>query len=364
MNIASALKWFHNWVGFAISITMLIVLTTGVYLGSVDLLKRTDGLGQTFVPLTLEQKAETVTTVFDRYPEMSTVRFPTEHTPYIQASARGKAIALDSDLNELASRSSFDLPFYETAFWLHRNFLIDNGGKYINAWASLAGGIVTLIGIYLWWRVRNGFRLKQTLPKNTRSSSLLKSHIQLGLFISIPLFILCVSGFLITYNNLWTRALNQKPVTQSFPVSQGDNWLSQLTTAQQVWPNAELVSVSKPRSKRGKKPNPKMPANANKPVAQIFSIQFDEHPGVWLREADRISINHQTGIIESALKHSDRLLSGRIASFVRPLHDGLNMPASYVALITLISLIGTGILTFSLVTFCRRTFNLKSKKVT
>ncbi|GGQ29195.1 PepSY-associated TM helix domain-containing protein [Shewanella litoralis] len=362
MNMVSALKWFHNWVGFVISITMLIVLTTGVYLGSVDLLKRTDSLGQTFTPLTLEQKAETVATVFERYPEMSTVRFPTEHTPYIQASTRGKVIALDNDLNELASSASFDLPFYETAFWLHRNFLIDNGGKYINAWASLSGGMVTLIGIYLWWRVRNGFRLKQTLPKNTRSSSLLKSHIQLGLFISIPLFILCVSGFLITYNSLWTGALNQKPVDQSFPVSQGNNWLSQLNSAQQVWPNAELISVSKPRSKPGKKPSPKMQANANKPVAQIFSIQFDEHPGVWLREADRISINHTTGVIESALKHSDRSLPGRIASFVRPLHDGLNMPASYVTLITFVSLIGTGILSFSLVTFCRRTFGNKAKK--
>ena len=117
---------------------------------------------------------------------MSTVRFPTEHTPYIQASTRGKSIALDKELNELSSSSSFDLPGYSTVFWLHRNFLIDNGGKYINAWASLAGGIVTLIGIYLWWRVRNGFRLKQSIPKNTRSSSLLKSHIQLGLFISVP----------------------------------------------------------------------------------------------------------------------------------------------------------------------------------
>lgn len=157
-------------------------------------------------------------------------------------------------------------------------------------------------------------------------------------------------------------ALNQKPVTQSFPLSQGNDWLSQLNSAQQVWPDAELVSVSKPRSKPGKKPTPKMQGDAIKPLAQMFSIQFDEHPGVWLREADRISINHTTGVIESALKHSERPLSGRIASFVRPLHDGLNMPASYVALITLVSLIGTGILSFSLVTFCRRTFGRKAKK--
>ncbi|MFK3975622.1 PepSY-associated TM helix domain-containing protein [Shewanella vesiculosa] len=357
MSMVSALKWFHNWVGFFISITMLIVLTTGVYLGSVDLLKRTDNKGQAFVPLTLEQKADTVSRLFERYPSMSTIRFPTEHTPYIQASTRGKAIALDNQLNELSSSSSFDLPFYETAFWLHRNFLIDNGGKYINAWASLAGGIVTLIGIYLWWRVRKGFRLKQSLPKNTRSSSLLKSHIQLGLFISVPLFILCVSGFLITYNSLWTGALKPKAALEqvAYPVSQANDWLSQLTSAQQIWPEAELISVSKPRSTPNKGPQP----DTDMPQQLIYSIQFDQHQGVWLREADRISINYQQGTIESVLKHSDRSFAGKVASFVRPLHDGLNMPASYVMLITLVSLIGTLILSFSVVTFSRRTFSRK-----
>ncbi len=358
MNMVSTLKWFHNWVGFFISITMLIVLTTGVYLGSVDLLKRLDRKDQTYSPITLEQKADTVASVFERYPDMSTVRFPTEHTPYIQASTRGKSIALDKELNELSSSSSFDLPGYSTVFWLHRNFLIDNGGKYINAWASLAGGIVTLIGIYLWWRVRNGFRLKQSIPKNTRSSSLLKSHIQLGLFISVPLFILCISGFLITYNSLWTGVLKQDATsgqTLPYSVSQPSHWLSQLSNAQQIWPDAELVSVSKPRSK----PNKDQQAETDKPQDLVYSIQFDEHQGVWLREADRISMNYQQGTIESVIKHSDRPLSAKIASFVRPLHDGLYMPASYVMLITLVSLIGTLILSFSVVTFYRRTFSRK-----
>jgi uncharacterized iron-regulated membrane protein len=358
MNMVSTLKWFHNWVGFFISITMLIVLTTGVYLGSVDLLKRLDSKDQTYSPITLEQKADTVASVFERYPDMSTVRFPTEHTPYIQASTRGKSIALDKELNELSSSSSFDLPGYSTVFWLHRNFLIDNGGKYINAWASLAGGIVTLIGIYLWWRVRNGFRLKQSIPKNTRSSSLLKSHIQLGLFISVPLFILCISGFLITYNSLWTGVLKQDATneqTLTYSVSQPSHWLSQLSNAQQIWPDAELVSVSKPRSK----PNKDQQAETDKPQDLVYSIQFDEHQGVWLREADRINMNYQQGTIESVIKHSDRPLSAKIASFVRPLHDGLYMPASYVMLITLVSLIGTLILSFSVLTFYRSTFSRK-----
>ena len=46
MNVVPALKWFHNWVGFFISITMLLVLTTGVYLGGADMLKRLDDKGQ------------------------------------------------------------------------------------------------------------------------------------------------------------------------------------------------------------------------------------------------------------------------------------------------------------------------------
>ncbi|MEZ9593085.1 PepSY-associated TM helix domain-containing protein [Shewanella sp. 10N.261.52.F9] len=350
MNAVSALKWFHNWVGFFISITMLLVLTTGVYLGSVDMFKRLDDKGQQYAPLSIEQKAHTVETLFERYPEMSTVRFPTEHTPYIQAATRGKTVALDSELNELSVSSFGDIPGYRTIFWLHRNFLLEDfGGKYINAWASLLGGTVTLVGIYLWWRVRKGFRLKQSIPTNTRSSSLVKSHIQLGLFISVPLFILCISGFLITYKSLWTGALKQPQSEISYPVSQASNWQNQLQTAQDLWPEANLVSVSKPRVKKGEV------------VTELnYSIRFDSHSGVWLREADRMTMSFEQGIIKDVIKHSDRPLSGQVAAFVRPLHDALNMPFSYALFITSVSLIGSLILIFSAVTFYRRIFK-KSK---
>lgn len=346
MNLVPALKWFHNWVGFAVSITMLIVLTTGVYLGSVDIIKRLDNQGQTFMPLSTEQKAAALQSLFERYPEMTTVRFPTEYKPYIQASMRGKSIAFDNQLNELSVSASANIPFYSTIFWLHRNFLLGDVGKYTNAWASLLGGAITLVGIYLWWRVRKSFRLKQSIPRNTRSSSLVKSHIQLGLFISVPLFILCVSGFLITYKGLWIDAVKSVPSSDiAYPVSQQSDWLSQLNTAQQFWPESQLVAVSKPRN--------------DKAPELIYSIRFNSHNDVWLREADQISMNHQQGIIQTALKHSDRPLSGQIATFVRPLHDALNMPLSYVVLITLVSCVGTLILSFSLVTFCRRTFKRK-----
>ncbi|QQX81330.1 PepSY domain-containing protein [Shewanella sp. KX20019] len=349
MNVVSALKWFHNWIGFLISITMLIVLTTGVYLGSMDMLKRLDSKGQQYAPLSIEQKAEVTASLFERYPEISTVRFPTEHTPYIQAAARGTSIALDAELNELSVRKFSEVPMYSTVFWLHRNFLLGDFGKYLNAWASLIGAAITLVGIYLWWRVRKGFRLKHSIPKNSRSSSLLKSHIQLGLFISIPLFILCLSGFLITYKSLWTGALKSAPQTKmSLPQSQARDWQSQLQTAQTLWPDSQLVAISKARSKK--------PKAGEQPADASYSYRFDSHTDVWLREADRMTMNFEKGTIKDALKHSDRPLSGRVASFVRPLHDALNMPFSYVVFITSISLIGSMALMFSAITFYRRIF--------
>ncbi|GIU40102.1 hypothetical protein TUM3794_17220 [Shewanella colwelliana] len=352
MNLVPALKWFHNWIGFFVSIVMLVALTTGVYLGCVDMFKRLNDHGQQFQPLSIEQKAEATETLFARYPEMNTVRFPTEHTPFIQVATRGKSIAFDNELNELSVNLSSDIPFYSTLFWLHRNLLLADFGKYLNAWASLLGGVITLIGLYLWWRVRKGFRLKQSFPKNTRSSSLLKSHIQLGLFISVPLIILCLSGFLITYKGLWTGALKQPQAAISYPLSQPSDWHSQLITAQAYWPDSLLVAVSKP-----------MVRNKEQAPAKtlVYSVRFDSHEGVWLRDADRLSINYEQGQIESALKHSERPLSGRIAAFIRPLHDALNMPFSYLLLITSVAAIGSLILAFSAVTFYRRTFKRKSK---
>ncbi|MBR9728063.1 PepSY-associated TM helix domain-containing protein [Shewanella intestini] len=358
MNVVSALKWFHNWIGFIVTITMLIVLSTGVYLGAMDIIKRMDNKGQTYTPMTIAQKAATVEAVFERYPKMSTVRFPTEHTPFVEAATRGKTISLDNDLNEIGVRSMKEMPFYSTVFWLHRNFLMNDFGKYTNAWASLLGALVTLVGIYLWWRVRNGFRLKQSLPKDTRSSSLLKSHIQLGLFISIPLFVLCISGFLITYKSLWYGALTHKPTEQvQYPVTHDHNWASQLQLAQQYWPESQLVAVSKPRVRKAKEGD----AQPTKPQDLVYSVRFDEHSDVWLRQADSISINYNTGAMTAALKHSDRAISGKVASFVRPLHDALNMPLKYVVFITFVSIVGTLILLFSAVTFYRRIFGSRKR---
>ncbi|NKF52131.1 PepSY domain-containing protein [Shewanella sp. WXL01] len=351
MNIVAALKWFHNWVGFVITLTMLIVLSTGVYLGAMDILKRIDDKGQVYAPMTTEQKAQSVAAIFERYPEMSSVNFPTEYRPYLQASTRGKAIFLDQELNEIGDYNMREIPFYSTIFWLHRNFLLDDFGKYTNGIASLLGGVITLVGIYLWWRVRKGFRLKQSIPSNTRSSSLVKSHIQLGLFISVPLFILCISGFLITYKGLWFGALKHTPaVEMQYPTATAKDWHSQLTLAQAQWPESDLVSVSKQRAKKpkdGEKP---------KPQPLRYNVRFDEHSGVWLRNADNIAMNFDTGAMTSKLKHSERDLSGRVATFVRPLHDAMNMPLSYSIFITLIAVVGTVILLFSTVTFYRRTF--------
>ncbi|WP_394129212.1 PepSY-associated TM helix domain-containing protein [Shewanella maritima] len=359
MKVVPALKWFHNWVGFAISLTMLIVLSTGVYLGAMDILKRIDDKGQQYAPLTIEQKADITQTLFEKHPEMGTVRFPTEHSPFIEVAKRGESIAYDTDLNQLSTYKMSEVPMYGTIFWLHRNFLLGDVGKYVNAWASLVGGLITLVGIYLWWRVRKGFRLKQSIPTNTRSSSLLKSHIQLGLFISIPLFVLCITGFLITYKGLWTGALKQPTNLEQvqYPVSQAQDWHSQLKTAQLIWPDSQLVGVSKARQRQAQG---EATAPQKKQDLQ-YSVRFDEHSDVWLRNADSIGFNYHTGQITSVVKHSERPLSGQVASFVRPLHDALNMPLKYVIFITLIAVVGTAILVFSTVTFYRRIFS-KPKK--
>ncbi|MCL1066142.1 PepSY domain-containing protein [Shewanella olleyana] len=358
MNVVPALKWFHNWVGFVISISMLIVLVTGVYLGGMDMLKRMDDKGQQYVPLTIEQKAKATEFIFENYPKMASVRFPTEHTPYLEAATRGESIAFDSDFNEIHHHKVSEIPLWTTMFWLHRNFLLGDFGKYLNAWASLIGGLVTLVGIYLWWRIRKGFRLKQSIPTDTRSSSLVKSHIQLGLFISVPLFLLCITGFLITYKGLWMDALKHTPVAEvQYPISQKSDWQSQLQTAQDMWPESLLVSVSKPRQKKTEPgaEKPKGPQELN------YSIGFDTHSDVWLRQADSITMNYEQGKIQSALLHSDRSFAGKVATFVRPLHDALNMPFKYVAFITVIAFIGTAILLFSAVTFYRRIFKKKRK---
>jgi len=332
------LKTLHNWVGFFISLIMLIVLTTGIYLGGTDLLKRMDDKGQVYSALSHEEKAVIAADVLANYPEASGVKLPTEMAPYVEAYSRQESTYLTTDLEELSHQVKSKDSLQSWMFWFHRNFHLSDPGKHANAISAILATVIIFIGLYLWWLIRRGFKWKHTLPKNGKNSALIKSHIQLGLIFSIPLLIMSISGAYITYGARGDSTLDdnrQKPT-----LAQGDDWKAQIVAAQKIWPESELVSVSKPR-----KPEE---------GSYIYSLSFNGNNALGLMQTDTIKIDLHTGKLDSAQTFSDKGLAYQAKYSARFLHDGARMPTWYLLMLIISSVVGTLMVSFVLVTFVRK----------
>ena len=133
---------------------MLIVLTTGIYLGCADLFKRVDDKNQQYVSLAHEQKAEIASQVLLSYPEINGVKLPTEMSPYVEAYSREKSVFLTPELENIATQAKSKDSLQSWMFWFHRNFQLSDPGKHVNAvFASLAT-VIMFIGRYAWWLIR------------------------------------------------------------------------------------------------------------------------------------------------------------------------------------------------------------------
>ena len=332
------LKTLHNWIGFIISLIMLVVLTTGIYLGGVDLLKRLDDKGQTYAELTHEDKAEVVAQALALYPDASGVKLPTEQAPYVEAYSREESTYLSTELEKISSVARADNEVWRFIFFFHRNFQLSDPGKHVNAISAILATVIMFIGLYLWWLVRKGFRWKNTLPKNTKNTALIKSHIQLGLIFSVPLLIMAISGAYITYGVRGSSTLvdsREKPV-----LAQAGDWEAQIVAAQKIWPESELVSVSKPRKEEV--------------GSYLYSLGFNGDNALGLQQTDTIKIDLLTGKLDSAQTFSDKGFMYQLKYAARFLHDGARMPTWYLLILIISSIVGTFMVSFVIVTFARK----------
>lgn len=332
------LKLVHNWIGFFISLIMLIVLTTGVYLGSVDLIKRMDDKGQTYLSLTHQQKAEIAENILAKYPDAGSVILPTVTNPYIEAHARQKSVFLTTELTEIETEIKTENNVWRWLFFFHRNFQLGDMGKHANAISAILATAIMFIGLYLWWLIRKGFKWRHTFPKNAKNSALIKSHIQLGVILFIPLLIMSISGAYITYGSWGTSTIassNAMPV-----IAQANNWQAQIEAAQKLWPGAQMVKVTKPSK----------PDTNN----YIYTLTFNANNALGLQQTDTIKIDLYSGQLQSAQTFIDKGLAYQLKYSARFLHDGARMPTWYLIMLIVSSIFTSAMVCFAIISFVRK----------
>ncbi len=92
-------------------------------------------------------------------------------------------------------------------FELHHYLLAGETGKIVSAAFGLAIAGLVLIGLYLWWPWRRGWRLANARPKRSTRASHLAAHTTLGILMAPALFLAALSGAAIVFHAEATAVL-------------------------------------------------------------------------------------------------------------------------------------------------------------
>ena len=110
-------------------------------------------------------------------------------------------------------------------FELHHYLLAGETGKLISGAFGLAIAGLVLIGVYLWWPWRRGWRLSNARAKRPTRASHLGAHTTLGILMAPALFLAALSGGAIVFHEqaaaLLTGAFGKKDPSVDVPVGPG-----------------------------------------------------------------------------------------------------------------------------------------------
>ena len=388
------LKKIHRWLGFPIGLIFLITFGTG-FLTSIDeLLSRTAKLPQHSEPYqapSLVQQAEAISYFENQHKDIRQIILPTPSKPYYQVAKRGESYFYHlSSLEEIGHVTKSREGFFQTVLQLHRNLLLGKegflgikGAHYV-AWVSLIALAISLLGIYIWWPLRRTFAWRDALPQGTKRKNWYYSHMTAGIMSVAVILMLALTGAAITYRDVAKSVLgvnnNEKSPTQH-ATTLDNNWHSWLSHAQQNWPDAKIAYIQFPRSTPAKgAANNNRKADAaqvknNKNLKQTQTTSRTKNnseaiitlrlltPQDWFGlPSSKVYINRKKSQVTGSDFFSESSFGEKLYSIIVPLHTGRNLSAIYVAVLMLLSIIGTVMVLSGVVSFVQKKRKWKIQK--
>jgi len=247
------LRTLHAWAGAVLALLLIVLGLSGSLLVlKDDWLRATipaarqvvtptpQALGQAAEVLEQAYPGEIKTLVFAR-PDLGVHRLYLKDETNAYADPSGGVVATWSGNRRLEA----------WIFDLHHYLLADEPGMIVVGVAGLAGALLAVTGLVIWfpsWRVF-GWRL---WPRSGRRRDMISAHRDTGMIFLIPTFVLCLTGGAIVFNKE-----SQAIMTAAFPggieppkpprAGQGDvDWPAALAAAQARFPNATLRMAAWP----------------------------------------------------------------------------------------------------------------------
>jgi uncharacterized iron-regulated membrane protein len=205
--------WFqvHKWIGLLLAIVIVPICITGAALVWHDPLEKwvyperfaVGGPAQ----LPPERYADAARAVLAPGERLTRLMIPGEAGEPVEAwsvePARGESrpersrIFMDPADARVIEKHRISSGIFQIMHVLHGSLMIPGVGRQIVGWIGVAMTLSSLTGLWLWWpitgSVRRGFRWKRHPNTDTNL------HYLLGFWISLPLFVLSVTGVWISF---------------------------------------------------------------------------------------------------------------------------------------------------------------------
>ncbi|RMF09564.1 MAG: PepSY domain-containing protein [Alphaproteobacteria bacterium] len=253
------IRKIHLYAGLALSTLLVVIALSGSLLVWKEAWWRAvyDPIDGPPPALTAQDKADALAIILDRYgTSVRTVKFPTDELPaWVLYLDDGQALLNATTLAPIDQwrRRERLMPFL---FDLHAHLLMGETGEQVAGFAGLAGVVMALTGIILWWPARRRFRLAHLWPQGTSRPQMIRWHRDLGLVFAPLLLVLLLTGSGMIFYQTSMAVLNglfgaperiSAPIPEQLPGKQERLTRHDLTSVQAAFPDGQIVFYSPPR---------------------------------------------------------------------------------------------------------------------
>src|SRR5687767_9895590 len=201
-----ALRLVHRTLGLFTAFYVLIVSATGALLLFRGELLALAHPQLELVPTDPIERAQQLAATL---PEgsFSSIKFPTEALPafIVHLPEHRTALYDPATLAPLDDRFGVNRVM-DWIFDLHHFLLAGHTGMYVSGAFGIAVVLLIMIGLYLWWPWRRGWRLAHARPRRATRASRLAGHTTLAVLMAPALFIAAVTGAAVIFHDE-TRAI-------------------------------------------------------------------------------------------------------------------------------------------------------------
>jgi uncharacterized iron-regulated membrane protein len=247
------LRTLHAWAGAFLALILVVLGLSGSLLVLKDpWLKLTVPEARTAIPPTPQAFGAALQALeVETAGEMRSVVFGGPqlgvHRVYFENKDLGYAAADGRLLTRFAPTQRIESWLFE----LHHRLLTGETGDLVVGVAGLAGAVLVLTGAIVWIPAWRSFGARVWPKTVSKRADLVGSHRNLGMITAVPVFVLCLTGGAIIFNETSQKLMTAAapgPVAPKPPkAEEGEvNWMRALSAAQDAFPDATLRTAAGP----------------------------------------------------------------------------------------------------------------------